>query len=139
MLKFSGPAFSHVDNRLMSLYLVQYGLTNAVMFGPDGDVLQPSEVLYKKAVMVERGSFRPVTHVNVDMLNCATAQFVQEPQVKGKEVVVNGLITLRSSISVLLVNKKWDEEIVVCVLQTPPKERPVPDLRSGFLLIVPPV
>ncbi len=96
MLKFSGPAFSHVDNRLMSLYLVQYGLTNAVMFGPDGDVLQPSEVLYKKAVMVERGSFRPVTHVNVDMLNCATAQFVQEPQVKGKEVVVLMEITMNN-------------------------------------------
>ena len=72
MLKFTGPAFAQVDNRLMSLQLVQSGLTNAVMFGPDGDVLQPSEVLYKKAILVERGSFRPVTRVNVDMLNCAT-------------------------------------------------------------------
>ena len=36
-----------------------------------GEVLQPSEVLYKKPVLVERGSFRPVTHVNVDMLECA--------------------------------------------------------------------
>jgi hypothetical protein len=55
------------------------------MFGQKGEVLQPSEVLHKKAILVERGSFRPVTHVNVDMLNCATAQFVQEPLVKGKE------------------------------------------------------
>ena len=96
MLKFSGPAFAHVDNRLMSLYLVQFGLTNAVMFGANGDVLQPSEVLYKKAILVERGSFRPVTHVNVDMLNCATAQFVQEPAVKGKDVVVLMEITLHN-------------------------------------------
>lgn len=96
MLKFSGPAFAHIDNRLMSLYLVQFGLTNAVMFGPKGDMLQPSEVLYKKAVLVERGSFRPVTHVNVDMLNCATAQFVQEPEVKGKEVVVLMEITMNN-------------------------------------------
>ena len=96
MLKFSGPAFAQVDNRLMSLYLVQYGLTNAVMFGPNGDVLQPSEVLYKKAVLVERGSFRPVTHVNVDMLNCATAQFVQEPEVKGKDVIVLMEITMNN-------------------------------------------
>jgi hypothetical protein len=96
MLKFSGPAFPKVDNRLMSLCLVQHGLTNAVMFGPGGDVLQPSEVLYKKAILVERGSFRPVTHVNVDMLNCATAQFVQEPQVKGKEVVVLMEITMNN-------------------------------------------
>jgi hypothetical protein len=96
MLKFSGPAFANIDNRLMSLHLVTYGLTNAVMFGPSGEVLQPSEVLYKKAILVERGSFRPVTHVNVDMLNCATAQFVQEPPVKGKEVVVLMEITMNN-------------------------------------------
>jgi hypothetical protein len=96
MLKFSGPAFSQVDNRLTSLYLVQYGLTNAVMFAPNGDVLQPSELLYKKAILVERGSFRPVTHVNVDMLNCATAQFVQEPEVKGKDLIVLMEITMNN-------------------------------------------
>ncbi|MCX6952436.1 MAG: TonB-dependent receptor [Verrucomicrobia bacterium] len=96
MLKFTGPAFAHVDNRLMSLALVQHGLTNAVMFGNNGEVLQPSEVLYKKAILVERGSFRPVTHVNVDMLNCATAQFVQEPDVKGKDVVVLMEITMNN-------------------------------------------
>jgi hypothetical protein len=99
MLEFSGPAFRNVDNRLMSLHLVQHGLTNAVMFGPDGAVLQPSEVLHKKAIMVERGSFRPVTNVNVDMLNCATAQFVQEPMVKGKEVVVLMEITMHNLLS----------------------------------------
>lgn len=106
MLKFSGPAFEHIDNRLMSLYLVRYGLTNAVMFGPNGDVLQPSEVLHKKAILVERGSFRPVTHVNVDMLNCATAQFVQEPLVKGKDVVVLMEITMNN----LLVAGELDAE-----------------------------
>jgi hypothetical protein len=96
MLKLNGPAFQNVDNRLMSLLLVQFGLTNAVMFGPDRDVLQPSEVLRNKPILVERGSFRPVTHVNVDMLNCATAQFVQEPLVKGKEVVVLMEITMNN-------------------------------------------
>ena len=96
MLQFSGPAFPAVDNRLMSLHLVQCGLTNAVMFGPGREVLQPAEVLFKKAILVERGSFRPVTKVNVDMLNCAAAQFVQEPLVKGKEVVVLMEITMNN-------------------------------------------
>lgn len=96
MLKFEGPAFAEVDNRLMSLHLVQFGLTNAVMFGPDHEVLQPSEVLRRKAILVERGSFRPVTHVNVDMLNCACAQFMQEPAVKGKEMVVLMEITMNN-------------------------------------------
>jgi hypothetical protein len=96
MLEFSGPAFRHVDNRLMSLHLVRHGLTNAVMFGPGGAVLQPSEVLHHKAIMVERGNFRPVTNVNVDMLNCATAQFVQEPLVKGKDVIILMEITMNN-------------------------------------------
>ncbi|WP_414660401.1 TonB-dependent receptor [Horticoccus sp. 23ND18S-11] len=96
MLKLNGPAFAQVDNRLMALYLVQFGLTNAVMFGPQGEVLQPSEVLYKKAILVERGSFRPVTHVNVDMLNCATSQLVQEPDAKGKDIVVLMEITMNN-------------------------------------------
>ena len=99
MLRFSGPAFEHIDNRLMSLHLVEMGLTNAVMFGSNSEVLQPSEVLHKKAILVERGSFRPVTHVNVDMLNCATAQFVQEPLVKGKEIVVLMEITMNNLLS----------------------------------------
>lgn len=96
MLKFEGPAFAQIDNRLMSLHLVQFGLTNAVMFGPDQEVLQPSEILRRKAILVERGSFRPVTHVNVDMLNCACAQFMQEPAVKGKEMVVLMEITMNN-------------------------------------------
>jgi hypothetical protein len=66
------------------------------MFAPNGEVQQPSEVLYHKAVLVERGSFRPVTHVNVDMLNCATAQFMQEPTVKGKDMVVLMEITMNN-------------------------------------------
>lgn len=99
MLKFSGPAFTAVDNRILSLHLVKYGLTNAVMFAPSGDVLQPSEVIYNRPVLVERGSFRPVTHVNVDMLNCATAQFLQEPSVKGKDIIVLMEITMNNLLS----------------------------------------
>lgn len=96
MIKFDGPAFEKVDNRLMSLHLVEFGLTNAVMFGPNHEVLQPSEVLRRKALLLERGSFRPVTHVNVDMLNCACAQFMQEPAVQGKELVVLMEITMNN-------------------------------------------
>jgi hypothetical protein len=99
MLHFAGPAFAGVDNRLMSLHLVEVGLTNAVMFGQQCEVLQPSEVLHKKAILVERGSFRPVTHVNVDMINCATAQFVQEPLVKGKDVIILMEITMNNLLS----------------------------------------
>src|SRR6266403_1985791 len=96
MINFAGPLFADVDNRLMSLKLVEYGLTNAVMFSPKGEVLQPSEVLHRKAIVVERGSFRPVTLVNEDMMRCALAQFLQEPALKGVDVVVLMEITMHN-------------------------------------------
>ena len=64
MINFAGPLFANVDNRIMSLKLVEHELTNAVLFSPKGEVIQPSEIFYKKAIIVERGSFRPVTLVN---------------------------------------------------------------------------
>lgn len=96
MLRFRGPAFEGVDNRLMALHLVELGLTNAVMFSPDGEMLQPSEVLYKKAVLVERGSFRPVTKLHLDMLTCASERFFADPMVKGKETVTLMEITVNN-------------------------------------------
>ena len=96
MIEFSGPAFAHVDNRLMSLALVRDGLTHAAMFGANGQVVEPADALYKKCVLIERGSFRPVTNVTVDMLRCAQAQFVQEPGVRDQDVAVLFEMTLRN-------------------------------------------
>lgn len=96
MLEFRGSDFDGVDNRLTSLHLVRTGLTNAVMFGPRGSVMHPSEVLHKKPILVERGSFRPVTLVNVDMLDCATRQFMAEPAVQGRDVVILVELTMHN-------------------------------------------
>lgn len=94
MFKLEGPDFEHVDNRLMSLKLVKNGLTRAAIFGRNGNVLQPSEVLYKKNVLVLRGRFRPVTLVNVDMLLAARRQFIHEEDVDKRNVMVISELTL---------------------------------------------
>jgi hypothetical protein len=94
MIEFSGIEFRHVDNRLMSLRLVQLGLSKAAMFGPAGEVMQPSEALYKKSILVERGSFRPVCHVNLDMLRCAQEKFLQEEGVQEKDLLVLTELTM---------------------------------------------
>jgi hypothetical protein len=96
MIKFSGPAFKQIDNRLMTLELVQQGLANAAMFTAGGEMVHAAEVLYKKPILVERGSFRPVTKVTLDMLECAQAQFVQEPAVQGEPIVVLMEMTLKN-------------------------------------------
>ncbi len=87
MVDFSGDAFSEVDNRIMSLRLVQLGLSGAAMFSADGQVLQPSEHLRKRSVLVERGRFRPVTHVNIDMLQSALSAFEKEEDTEAGETV----------------------------------------------------
>jgi hypothetical protein len=96
MIEFSGPAFTGVDNRLMALKLVQNGLTQAAMFTADGRVVQPADTLYKKCILIERGSFRPVTKTTLDMLRCAQAQFIQEPRVHDEEVVTLMEMTLKN-------------------------------------------
>jgi hypothetical protein len=96
MIQFRGIEFRGVDNRLMALKLVQLGLSGVAMFGPDREVLQPSEVLRKKAVLVERGSFRPPTHVNLDMLESARAKFAENPDVAGKPILLLTEITMRN-------------------------------------------
>lgn len=96
MIRFEGPNFTKVDNRLMSLHLVKYGFSDAALFGADGENLQPSEVLYKKHIVVVRGRFRPIINVHLDMLNTGVKQFLQESDVDKKNVVVLTELTLQS-------------------------------------------
>ncbi len=96
MIKFEGIEFRAVDNRLIALKLVQLGLSGAAMFSAKGEVLQPSEALYKKAVLVERGSFRPPTKVNFDMLKCALKKIEADPAIEGKDVLPIFELTMRN-------------------------------------------
>ena len=95
MIRFSGPAFEGVDNRLMALALVQQGLTEAAMFTAHGEAVQWAEVLYKKPVLVQRGSFRPVTKATLDVLERGLEQFLQEPGLNGEQPIVLMEMTLR--------------------------------------------
>jgi len=96
MVKFSGPRFTGVDNRLMALQLVQQELADAAMFTCDGEVVIPGEVLFNKPVLVERGSYRPITKTTLDILDRAREQFLREPEMKGEEPVILMEMTLHS-------------------------------------------
>jgi hypothetical protein len=96
MAEFSGHVFPNVDNRAVSLKLVQLDLTGAAMFAPDGTVLQPSSVLRKRPVLVERGSFRPPTKVNLDMLQCARRQFAADLETPEDQIVELAEINLKN-------------------------------------------
>ena len=93
-INFSGPVFKDVDNRLMSLQLVKNGMTDAVMFAPDGNNVLPARVLYKKNILTLRGSFRPVTKVNMDMFEKSYEMFIKENKVSKEKTQVIFEITL---------------------------------------------
>ena len=95
MIRFTGPVFADVDNRLMALQLVEQDLTEAAMFTAEGETVQWNDVLYRKPVLVQRGSFRPVTKTTVDVVECALEQFLQEPDLKNEPPVVLMEMSLR--------------------------------------------
>jgi hypothetical protein len=106
MIKFLGPYFSNVDNRLMALQLVEKGLSNAALIGANGDVLQPSELLHKKPILIERGSFRPVTYVNLDMVDGARQQFLHDAEVKADDIVELMEITMSNLLTTGVIDHR---------------------------------
>ena len=93
-INFSGPNFKNVDNRLMSLQLIKNDMTAAVMFDPNGNNILPARILYKKNILALRGSFRPVTKVNIDMFDKSFDIFSKEVNVNVDKTEVIFEITL---------------------------------------------
>ena len=93
-INFSGPQFENIDNRLMSLQLVKNSMTEAIMFGPDGNNILPASILYKKNILALRGSYRPVTKVNIDMYEKSLEIFKKEKRVDENNTIVIFEITL---------------------------------------------
>lgn len=118
MFRISGPDFKQVDNRLMAMLLVKNGYTKAAMFGPDGNVLQPSEALYKKNVLILRGRFKPVTLVNVDMLLKSMKHFKKEQDVEDGKVLPLTELTLNDLRSEGEINEQdfLDRADILCNL-----------------------
>ncbi|NEV93404.1 TonB-dependent receptor [Psychroflexus sp. YR1-1] len=117
-INFSGPVFEDVDNRLMSLQLVKNGMTEAVMFAPDGNNILPAKALYKKNILALRGSFRPVTKVNMDIYDTALELFEKEKKVKKDNIQAVFEITLSNLRSEGEINEEdfMDRAKLLCAL-----------------------
>lgn len=74
VIKFSGPDLAHFDNRKMNLELVKHHLAEAVLFAPKsaagGDqILNISDTVWGKGLIIQRGFYRPITNSHLDVLN----------------------------------------------------------------------
>lgn len=117
-INFSGPLFKQVDNRLMSLQLVRNGMTEAVMFNPQAQNVLPANELWKKNILALRGSFRPVTKVNMDMYKKSYEMFLKENKVDPENTLVVFEITLSNLRSEGEINEKdfLDRAELLCSL-----------------------
>jgi len=105
-INFKGPVFKGVDNRLMSLELVKEGITDAVMFSPEGNNILPANVLYKKNILTLRGSFRPVTNLNLQMYVTSRNLFLEQEEVDPDNTVVIFEMTINNLKSEGKINEK---------------------------------
>lgn len=96
MINFSGPYFEEIENRLMNLHLVEHKLTHATMFNPEGEVQVPSELLYKKNILVVRGTYTPLTKLHLDMTKCGKAHFNEVENIDTGKILVLAEITMAS-------------------------------------------
>ena len=93
-IEFAGPYFEDLDNRAKNLHLIRSWKTRAIMFKPDGQIAIPAEMLYKKNVLTIRGSFRPVTRLNVDMIEQGFEAFKKHEGVSNDNSIVLAEISL---------------------------------------------
>jgi hypothetical protein len=96
MISFSGPYFEETENRLMNLHLVHSSLTHAIMFNPLGEVQVPAELLYKKNILVIRGSFTPLTKIHLDMTRCGQQHFNDMEYIDADKTIVLAELTMAS-------------------------------------------
>ncbi|HON18520.1 MAG TPA: hypothetical protein PK990_05045 [Salinivirgaceae bacterium] len=106
MLSFEGCRFQEIDNRLVSLLLVKKGLTPASVFDRNGQIQQPGDLLYKKNVLLLRGSFRPPTYVHFDMLKTGFALMRKELNANKENSIILCEITLNN----LLKSQDFNEK-----------------------------
>lgn len=99
LIEATGPLFNGFDLRLLNLQLIVSGLSQVILFTPTGKTAQPSDLLYKKAILIERGRFEPVTNLNMEMMEVARTKFLQEPEIAEVPKIELMEITTRNLLS----------------------------------------
>jgi hypothetical protein len=96
-IEFVGPYFEDLDNRAINLHLIRSWKTRAIMFKPDGTICVPAEMLYKKNVITIRGSFRPVTNLNIDMIEQGKKAFFEQKGINEANTIAIAEISLNDA------------------------------------------
>jgi hypothetical protein len=128
-----GVAFEKLDRRFVCLKLVRLGLAHAVVFRPGGEVVEPLDVLYKRPVVIERGSFRSARPLFAQMLAYSAQQLAKEIPETGRdpvallEISINNLLAKVSADDAELIERiERLNELDQCVM--------ISDFRENYQL-----
>jgi hypothetical protein len=78
LVELSGPAFESWDRRKLHVSLVTDGYAEAVVFRADGKQSAPTELLYKKVLVLAPGSFETTQELHGKLLETTLAQLPKE-------------------------------------------------------------
>lgn len=127
-IRFSGPEFEKHDNHVLNLYLVQNGFTDAVVFDHNGQIIEPTDLLYGKHVVVLRGRYRPITNVHMDIIESGLKHALKENKnITKKDVIVLAELTLNN----LTTSEKIDIEDFLDRVETLAAQN-IPVMISSF-------
>jgi hypothetical protein len=102
----AGPDFGWCDNRLLNLMLVRNNMTPAIMFDQSGHIQQPSDMLYKKNVLLMRGFFRPINNLGLEFIDDSLSIFKRDEDYKPDNTIAFCEISLKN----LMFDEKLDEK-----------------------------
>lgn len=81
-VRIAGPDLAHLHNSLIGLELVRRGLTESILFSPDEKIVDISDTLFNKPLLVQRGLFRPVTKTHIEVLGYGEKHFKKTFQIE---------------------------------------------------------
>lgn len=95
VVKFNGPDLQQFDDRLMNLELVRRGLAEAILFSPNNEILNIADAIYGKSLLIQRGTFRPITVTHIDVLQKGLVQIREDiAKTEGKDLDVLPMMEL---------------------------------------------
>lgn len=84
---FSGSEFKKFDETYFNLLLVEHGYSEACCIDQNGKVQNPSDFLWNKNILVQRGFFQPVTNTHLDIFKRGLDHFKKEFSPKASETL----------------------------------------------------
>ena len=87
IIEFSGDEFKKYDPILFNLKLVHQGWSEAILVDASGVLQNPGDFLYDRPLLIQRGSYNPVTNTHLDIFKRGLAHFQKEFNLKSTDVL----------------------------------------------------